>query len=550
MCIMKWTGVVFFILMLAAGVFFSKCGGDGDLMDTIATPIAATVEKLKIEDKYYNDRVQLKTRVFYRANENKRAWLKKGRPDKMYKAFVEEVKQSSDFGFRPEDYRIEELTKDVEALYDNRKRTSEDISELDIRITASFFLFTTHLLEGRVRYPGAREFLWEKGMPLENDIALLLEMESGSDLRKKIEALHPANPQYARLQDAFKEYRKMAPADTLPPISESLSVKPQGRDSALLLVRKKLKLLGYNLSPANDPTVLDEELKRTLMEFQEDNGLESDGNLGKQTLQALNVPIGRKIELMALNLERLRWHPRVKREGDVIVVNVPEYILRLYKNEKEKMKMRVILGAGYTPTPIFHDTLKYIVFSPTWTVPQSIFVEEFLPKLVEDPAHFSTERFLFYKKGDPIDPYEEEWDDKELDPTLYRVVENPGEQNSLGKIKFIMPNDHAIYLHDTPADGLFERNARALSHGCIRLEKPEELAEYLLSDQKEWDMHNIKEAMSADEPQQVNLTDPVPVFIVYRTSWVGDNDRVNFRHDIYGHDRRHLNNLPPLTASR
>ena len=189
------------------------------------------------------------------------------------------------------------------------------------------------------------------------------------------------------------------------------------------------------------------------------------------------------------------------------------------------------------------------MFSPTWIVPQSIFAEEFLPKLVEDPEHFSTERFLFYKEGEQIDPYEEKWDDKDLDPTLYRVVENPGEQNSLGRIKFIMPNNFAIYLHDTPADALFKREERALSHGCIRLEKPAELAEYLLSDQKKWDIHRIKQAMLAEEPQQVNLTESVPVYIVYRTAWVGENDRVNFREEIYEHDRRHLNHLASLKAS-
>lgn len=540
---MRWTASVFVFVILVLGGIFSKCGGDGNVIDTVATPIAATVEKLKIAEKYYNERVQLKTRMFYRANENQRVWLKKGRPDDIYKAFVEEVKESSQYGFQPEDYHISALQQDVETLYDNRKRTAEDISELDIRITGSFFLFTTHLLEGRVRYPGARAFLWEKGMPFDNDIALLLKMESGSDLRKEIAALHPTHPQYHKLQEALQEYRKLADADTLAPIPESLKVKSGERDSALILVRAKLQLLQYKIPDEKDPAAFDEALSRALAMFQADHGLEADGNLDKQTVGALNVPITRKVELLALNLERFRWHPRVQREGTAIIINVPEYMLRLYKNEKEKMRMRVILGAGFTPTPVFQDTLKYIVFSPTWTVPQSIFAEEFLPKLVEDAEHFNSERFLFFKEGKPIDPYEEEWDDKDLDPTLYRVIENPGEQNSLGRIKFIMPNNFAIYLHDTPADALFERDERALSHGCIRLEKPVELAEYLLSDQKEWDVPRIKQAMFADEPQQVDLTEEVPVYIVYRTAWVGEDDRVNFRDDIYGHDRRHLDHL-------
>jgi murein L,D-transpeptidase YcbB/YkuD len=201
---MKWTSGVFLFVLMALGVIFSKCGGGGNAIDTVATPIAATVDKIKIAEKYYNDRVQLKTQIFYRANENKRTWLNKGRPNDLYKAFIKEVKESPRYGFHVEDYRIDSLQKDVEALYDNRKRTEDDLSKLDIRITSVFFLFTTHLLEGRVRYPGAREFFWEKGMPLENDIAMLIKMESGADLRKEIAALHPRDPQYVKMQEAYQ----------------------------------------------------------------------------------------------------------------------------------------------------------------------------------------------------------------------------------------------------------------------------------------------------------------------------------------------------------
>jgi murein L,D-transpeptidase YcbB/YkuD len=176
-------------------------------------------------------------------------------------------------------------------------------------------------------------------------------------------------------------------------------------------------------------------------------------------------------------------------------------------------------------------------------VPKSIFEKEFLPKLQEDPGHYSPERFKFYKDGQEIDPFEEPWTDEDLDIDPYRVVENPGDANSLGKVKFIMPNDYSIYLHDTPADQLFAKDERALSHGCVRVEKPEELAEYLLSDQDDWDFDKIKEAMQSQEPVQVNLPKPVPVYIVYRTVWVDDDGMVNFREDVYGHDERHLARL-------
>ena len=537
---MRWTGAGAIVLLLVCGVMFSKCGGDPDHIDTVATPISQVVEQINVADAYYNRKVQLKTRLFYRANEQHRGWLKKKRPDKLYEAFVSEVRESARYGFSPDDYHIDELEQAVDALYDNRKRTPEDLARLDIRITASFFLFTTHLLEGRVRYPGAREFLWKRGMPLENDIALLLQMESAKDLRTELEALHPKDPQYKELQKALKHYRELGQKDTLPSVSLKVKLKPGDAHDQLPLIKKKLNTADFKVAMGDADTVYNNELEEAVKSFQDQHGLNPDGIIDSEMIRLLNTPVKQKADLIALNLERLRWLPHVKGEKDEIIINVPEYMLRAYKNNKETMRMRVVLGAEFTPTPVFHDTLKYIVFSPTWAVPKSILAEEFLPKLREDPGHFDPARFRFYRDGEQIDPLEEDWDEEDLDITAYSVVENPGDANSLGKVKFIMPNDFSIYLHDTPADQLFSREDRALSHGCIRLERPEEFAAYLLKGQKGWNDKKIAEAMKSEKPIQVDLEKDYPVYIVYRTAWVDNDGKVNFRDDIYGHDGRHL----------
>lgn len=532
----EWIGS----LLLLSGIVTS-CG-DRNVIDTAACPIAPAVSRIHIAEEYYNKKVQLKTELFYGANEFRRVWLKKGRPEKIFKAFVDEVKESSRYGFLPQDYHIAELEKDVDALYDDRKRSNADISNLDIRVTASFFLFTTHLIEGRVRYAGAREFLWQRGMPLENDIALLLKMESASDLRKELEDLHPKDPQYRRLQRAYKQYLEIQPLDTFPAVPARLNVRPGQSHASIPLVRNKLGLNDGAAPRPDTSTLYDEVLVEAVKKFQSRHGLEPDGDLDIKTIGFLNMPIEEKTEMIALNLERLRWLPHIQGRKDEIVINVPEYMMRVYHNNNEKMKMRVVLGSEYTPTPVFHDTLKYIVFSPTWTVPKSIIAEEFIPKLRENPAHFDPERFKFFKAGKEIDPLEEDWEDEELDPAVYAVVENPGDGNSLGNVKFIMPNDYSIYLHDTPADQLFKREERALSHGCIRLEDPVAFARYLLSD-REWNEDKIREAMGSKEPRKVDLEKPYPVYIVYRTVWVDDERQVHFRGDIYGHDRRHLAHL-------
>ncbi|MDQ2656534.1 MAG: L,D-transpeptidase family protein [Bacteroidota bacterium] len=531
-------------ILLLTLINLSGCQGDADVIDTVATPISQVVDRIKIAEEYYNRKVQLKTKVFYRAHEYKRAWLSKRKPEKIFKAFVDEVKESTRYGFAPDDYQIDALEKAVDSLFDNRKRTASDLSSLDIRITASFFLFTTHLLEGRVRYPGAREFLWQRGMPLENDIALLLKMGSASHLRKELEDLHPKDPQYKRLQRALKEYRELAKADSFPPLPEALTLKPGGVNTAIPLLRKKLRLTDH-IARGNDTlTRYDDDLVKAVREFQERHGLEASGRINAETVRFLNVSMENKADVIALNLERLRWLPHLQGKEEEIVINVPEYVLRVYHNGREKMKMRVVLGTQYTPTPVFHDTLKYIVFSPTWSVPKSIFEKEFLPRLQDDPAVFNPERFRFYRDGKEVDPLSEQWNDEDLDTNSYKVVENPGEENSLGSVKFIMPNDFSIYLHDTPADKLFKRDERALSHGCIRLEKPAEFAEYLLSDQKGWNREKIEDAMyNNTKPLQVDLTRPYPVYIVYRTTWVDEDGNINFRDDVYGHDQRHLAHL-------
>lgn len=540
---MKWTGAALVIFIVVSTLHFSGCKSDGGLIDTVATPLAPIIERLRVAEPYYNKKVQLKTRVYYRANGYRRTWLGKRKPKRLFEAFLDEVRESATYGFVPEEYYVDQLKKAADALYSDKGRTVTDLSNLDIRITASFFLFTTHLLEGRIRYAGAREYFWKKGMPLENDIVLLLKIASDSDLRKTLRELHPDDRQYERLQEALRKYRDLERADTLPPVPPVPLAQPGQAHSAVQLLRQKLHLMGDLKGKPSSSARYDDELERAVMHFQSRHGVKPDGIPGEETVALLNVPMRERADVIALNLERLRWHPRLEFEHDAVVINVPEYMLRVYRNNKERMQMRVVLGSEYTPTPVFYDTLKYLVFSPTWTVPASIFEKEFLPVLQRDSFQFSPERFKFYRDSQPIDPYEEDWTDEELDASRYTLIETPGEANALGKVKFIMPNDFSVYLHDTPASRLFDRDERALSHGCIRVEKPVDLARYLLRDQQGWDEENIRQAMEAGKPQKVDLEKNVPVYIIYRTAWVDDSGDVHFRKDIYGHDRRQMARL-------
>lgn len=543
-----------FLLLLLSPTLFLQCGSERGpaAIDTVATPIADIVARMEFSEPYFRQKVRQKTEIFYRANEYRWYWLGWTSPGRKFTALMEQIRSADTYGLTSTDYHIDILQHAVDTLYDQKRPSAQDISQLEVRISATYFLFTTHLLEGRIRYPGAKDFLWKRDTPLENDIALLLEADSPQELEQSLDNLHPDHPYYGRLKETLALYNRRIADDTLDPVSVQIELKIGTQHQEVVTLRRRLALNGVRTDiHAKDSDVFDEELAEQLAAFQRHHGLEPTGQADKSTLEELNTPIEERARQIALNLERLRWRPHLQSKNDEILVNVPEYKLRVFRDGKEKMQMRVVLGSAYTPTPIFHDTLKYIVFSPTWAVPQSIFEKEFLPKLREDPEHFAPERFEFYRNGKRIDPREEKWKKKKLDPSVYRVVETPGDQNALGKVKFIMPNDFSIYLHDTPAQALFSRDERALSHGCIRLEKPIDLALYILEETSgdHWNRKAITEAMNSGKPVHVDLNKPWPVYITYHTVRVDEEGNIFFFKDIYGHDRRQMQRLTAYATS-
>jgi L,D-transpeptidase YcbB len=214
------------------------------------------------------------------------------------------------------------------------------------------------------------------------------------------------------------------------------------------------------------------------------------------------------------------------------------------------MEMKVIVGAGATATPIFNDTLRYIVFSPTWSVPNSIIRDEIILRLRKDSTYYASKSYTFFKHGVALDPASVSWSNPLIDSRNYFVVQQPGNANSLGQVKFILPNKMSIYLHDTPNRKLFNKTNRALSHGCVRLDDPDKLAEYLLKDKIEWRMEAIDKAMKSHQPRTVFLTIPYPIHIEYRTAWVDENGLVNFREDIYEHDKIQLAQLRSVEQTK
>jgi murein L,D-transpeptidase YcbB/YkuD len=244
------------------------------------------------------------------------------------------------------------------------------------------------------------------------------------------------------------------------------------------------------------------------------------------------------VERISLNLERWRWVPRHLGERHVLV-NVPSYQMQVVEGEKPVLAMRVIVGAPDTPTPLFSDNMTYVVFSPYWNIPDSILREETLPRLTEDPDYLVRNNMeVVGTSGERVDVASVDWADEEATKGL-RFRQAPGPENALGLVKFIFPNHFSVYLHDTPGDALFKKQQRALSHGCIRVEQPVALAEYVLADNERWKSPRIVQAMNAKEEQTVTLKEPLPVHIGYWTAWVEEDGKVTFTDDPYGLDRKH-----------
>jgi L,D-transpeptidase YcbB len=535
------TGLGAVALYFLINVFSGPRYPDELFIDSVATPMATIVRDINIDRPYYNEKVKKKTIRFYRETRTKTKWLEYKGPKRNYKAYATSIKEAAQYGLNPDHYDFKQIDKAVQTLFEKKDRTPQEVATLDVRITASFFLFTTHLIEGRIRTAGYSDYIWKRNIPKENDVELLQQNKSG-ELTKLISELHPQHPQYEKLRDALQKYRKLENSTRIELTAGVLkgTIKPGKKHPAVPKIRARL--VNTDLTPyqPDDSLLYDEKLLKAVKQFQKRHGLIADGIISSATMKYLYQSFKFKADLIELNLERIRWLPREIPE-DYVSINIPEYILRVYKNGKEDLQMKVVLGTEFNATPVFTDTMEYIVFNPTWNVPQSIMEGEFIPELQLNPLAFDPERFTIYKNGEIIDPEEEDWNSEDLDPTQYAMVENPGEKNSLGEVKFMMPNDFNIYLHDTPADNLFKKRKRAYSHGCIRLERPVEFAKYLLNFNKDsWNDEKITAAMAESEPKTVNLEKKFPVQIDYRTVWVDDDGLVNFREDLYGHDKRQL----------
>ncbi|WP_092098056.1 L,D-transpeptidase family protein [Pontibacter chinhatensis] len=539
-----------------------KSGGIADLFKKDKLP-QATTDSLFVKS-YLAKRPEFKEQEelmyqFYGERNYKLAWFKENELVPQVDKFLGVIDSSYAEGLDPKRYKLvnfNELFKKYEALDAKDSTRLQLQQEIDVALTASYFNYASDFYRGRVDPTSDNSVNWEvkkNKIKLHKALQTILEERESTYPYYEFEALHAG---YIRLRDVLQEYRALQQKGGWPKVELGGKKSLQKGDSAqaVAVLRKRL-----NPNQTIDPKDkrywhFDEKLEAQVKKFQQLHGLKEDGVVGGGTLATMNVPIEDRIEQIMINMERWRWIPKrmVPKSLDqkYIWVNIPEYKLYIYEDPdndpeaerdyKEVMSMRVVVGKTMNATPIFSEKMEYVVLAPYWNVPNSIVEREIKPKMLNNPDWLETQNMEIVTKErnpKPVSAYDIDWESVTEKNFQYMVRQKPGPKNSLGSMKFLFPNEHAIYLHDTPANALFSQTERNFSHGCVRLEKPMELAKYVLRDMPEWDEQSIEDTINGGEEKWITLPKKIQVYLVYFTSWVDAEGNVHFREDLYGHDK-------------
>ena len=539
---MRWRSLVsgrVFVPLVAALILAAVqgCGGGS------SAPVAE-LQRLLVSpppDTHTGSAAQVweATRRFYQARQTTLVWSR-SRPTRKADEALAVLASAVDHGLKPEHYGLSHLRATRERLRADADEAEDRLAQLaafDVRLTNALLSLGHDVAVGR-RRPQAVSRLWEGRRALP-DLAASLHAALHEGLVGWLASVQPRHRGYAALQQRLSGLRARAEAGPWASVPRAMKTGDRGRAVAELRLRL---MTGGELPRSAGPVSLlfDHAVEEAVRSFQDHHGIRATGRVGRLTLAALNVPMAARMQQIALNLERWRWLP-----DDLGVrhlrVNIPQFHLEAYESGRRVLALRVIVGRRGAETPVFSDRMTHVVFSPYWNIPDTIAAEETLPALADDQEYLERNNIEVVSVSDgrleAVDPGTIDWTDAALLRGI-RFRQRPGKDNALGRVKFLFPNRHDVYVHDTPAHALFSRLSRTLSHGCVRVEDPVALAKYLLRDQKRWTRQTIRKAMNADTDTHVRLTMPVPVHLTYFTAWVDEQGGLHFRPDVYGHDGR------------
>ena len=486
-------------------------------------------------------------------------------------------------------FKLNEVTEKLTQLDKNTNKTQESLISIDFMLTELYDKYMTYILKGSIDWKAFEEKLsmikketeinaqWDKYSLIKNPKMLLKKAVENNDLASVFKEVDFNYPNVEKLILAINDLEAISANGGYAKIPEIKSLRIGETSEIVKALRTRLSQSKdliktcentvnvenivtnntTNGNPENTEAIqnnipkeaiscenyFDEDLKTAVISFQKNHGLYADGIVGSLTQKFLNMSANEKIEQIRINLERMRFLPRDLGEK-YLIVNIPEFKLKLIEDHTVKLSMNVVVGESKHPTPIFSDNMSYIVLNPKWNIPESITKKEIIPKLIKDPNYLASKGIDIYSSWHPesekmntqdiIDAFILE--DLDSMPN-FRLTQSPSSENPLGRMKFIFPNKHAVYMHDTPAKSLFSNARRAYSHGCIRLSKPQELLNIIASEDKSLDLGKIDSILKETNEKSIGLSKKIPVHLVYLTSWVDEEGQLQFREDVYNYDK-------------
>ena len=486
---------------------------------------------------------------FYESQQFMPVWQDTARLDALVAAIGEVVND----GLNPSDYHYDALQSYRLDVRMRKALTDADKADLELVATDAFMLSLYHLYLGKVD-PVGLSSQWNfatRPVSPERGLERLSQRLAAGEIREAYQAARPQHVWYSRGRERLKEYRALASAGGWPAVPDGPTLRPGMSDARVPMVRKRLlvtKDLVAAAAPAAmksngtitganpDETLYDAALEQAVRNFQERHGLAADGVVGPGTRAAMNVPIAARIDQIRINLERARWVMH-ELKGEFVLVDVAGFYVSYFRNDEPIWTSKVVVGRDERETPIFRSMITYVVFNPTWTIPPGILVKDKLPELKRNPGALKRMHIrVLDGSGREVDPYSINWHrygPGRLPP--YQFRQDPGPDNALGLVKIMFPNPYLVYLHDSPAKSLFEQDQRTFSSGCIRVQKPFELAELVLND-PEWNQASIAQVIASEQTRTVNLKKPLPVMLIYWTAQPRPDGQVIFRNDIYNRD--------------
>jgi murein L,D-transpeptidase YcbB/YkuD len=455
-------------------------------------------------------------------------------------ALIAIVRDSVDDGLTPDDYHFTSLVRMANELGQS-SATNLLRAQFDILMTEAAIRLGYHFAFGKVD-PVTFDAGWnlERRVPGFDPAAEIEEMLSSPDLVARIREQRPTQSLYTALRQELVRYNAIARRGGWKAIPAGVALKLGVADPRVPALRARLAVTGElpESVAAGGSTIYDVDLVAAVREFQRRMGLMADGIVGAGTLEQLNVPIEQRIRTLRVNLDRGRVL-LFDLPSRFVVVNIASQLMYFVRDGQFEWNSRVQVGKAYRQTPEYRSEINYLVFNPTWTVPPGIIKGDILPAAKRDPQSIARKGLrVFDSGGREVSPSAVDWSRFSSGNIPYTLRQDPGPTNALGRVKFMFPNPHAVYLHDTPSQSLFDKDARLTSSGCVRVAQPFELAEILLNDPVKWSRANIDAAVDTGKLQNVTLTRPVPVLMVYWTAWVDSSGALQFRPDAYGRDAK------------